>query len=62
MQVAWSIADETTRARELKPLWDAAKKWPKAKLTVVTAYETDQLKDNRHHIEVVPFYRWALQG
>jgi len=59
IQVAWSLEDPETRARELRALRKAAQEVPEPRCRVVTLEEEGKEDDA---IEIIPLWKFLLQG
>jgi uncharacterized protein len=62
IQVAWSLADTETKARELRAFSSALEEYPNAHCTLVTAYESEDLRIGRKHVHIVPYFEWTLRA
>lgn len=61
IQVCWSLENDETKNRELSALFESAKRWPHARLRVVTAYESGTETSGRRRVSIVPYYEWVLR-
>jgi predicted AAA+ superfamily ATPase len=62
IQVCWSLLeDDATKNRELTSLFEAAERWPQAKLRVITAYESGTETNGKRRASIVPYYEWVLR-
>lgn len=60
IQVCWNVDDHTTKARELRALYQAAKELKIRRGIVITEdYAAEEQKDNLT-IQYIPLYRWLL--
>lgn len=59
-QVAWSLADESTRARELRALEQAMEELDVREATLITADEAETLSLATGNVHVVPAWDWLL--
>ncbi|MDE6011003.1 MAG: ATP-binding protein [Muribaculaceae bacterium] len=61
IQVTWSMADESTRKREIAGLLEASDATDCQNLLIITAYDEEEihLEDGRH-ISVHPAWKWLL--
>ncbi len=60
VQVAWSLEDEPTRARELRALDQAMEELQLRSALLVTADESETLELKSGTVRVVPAWEWAL--
>lgn len=60
IQVAWSLADPKTRARELKALIHGAAEFKCTHLTVITLDEEELIQLSGCKIRVLPAWKWML--
>ena len=61
MQVAWSLEDEATRARELRALEHAMDELQLRTALLVTADESETVKLAAGTVHVVPAWAWLLE-
>jgi len=63
IQVTWNMADEETRRREIDGLVEAAEATGCDNLLIITADSSEEIKlDSGMVINVVPAWRWLLEG
>ncbi len=60
IQVAYSIADEQTRAREVGALSKLPNVYPCRRRVIITHDEEDTITDKYGSIEVIPCWKWML--
>ncbi|MDR3188892.1 MAG: ATP-binding protein [Prevotellaceae bacterium] len=60
VQVAYSIADENTRRREVRALLKLAEAYPPLRLQIVTYDEEATLSENGVDIQAIPVWKWLL--
>ena len=60
IQVCYSYYDEQTLKREKEGLQKIAKVLPCRRRTIITYDTTDTLQDEQGEIEVMPFWKWAM--
>jgi predicted AAA+ superfamily ATPase len=62
IQVAYSIANDDTREREISSLLKVAKHLQSQRLTIITYNEEQTISlDNGSTIEVIPLWKWLLE-
>lgn len=61
VQVCESLADTTTRKRELAALYEAMEELACTQATVVTRYDDEIIEHDAGRITVVPAWKWLLQ-
>ena len=61
IQVAYTIAGERTRKREITPLFGAGRKLGCSNLLLVTDHETEEITENGRTVHVVSAKDWLLQ-
>ena len=62
IQVAWSLAEDDTRQREINALEVFAEKYEVEKSFIITRNETSSIiSDKEQKINVIPVWRWMLQ-
>jgi len=62
VQVSYSLADETTRKREVDALTKLPKIHPCKRRVIVTYDEEDTITDKHGVIEIVPCWKWMLSA
>lgn len=60
VQVSWTIADETTRNREVKGLLKACAYCKVTEAWIITAEEEEELTIDGVHIKVKPAWKWMI--
>ena len=60
MQVAYDLADPTTRKREIKALTKAAAQLHCTHLTIITWDEENSEEIDGHKIIIIPIWKWLL--
>lgn len=61
IQVAYSIAEEETREREISALLKVAKHLNAKRLAIITYNEEETINANDINIEVIPLWKWLLK-
>lgn len=61
IQVAYSIAEEETREREISALLKVGKHLKAEKQTIITYNEEETITVNDIAIEVIPLWKWLLK-
>ncbi|MBR3976980.1 MAG: ATP-binding protein [Bacteroidaceae bacterium] len=61
IQVAYSIAEEETREREISALLKVGKHLKAEKRTIITYNEEETITTNDITIEVIPLWKWLLK-
>ena len=61
IQVAYSIAEEETREREISALLKVGKHLKAEKRTIITYNEEETITVNDIAIEVIPLWKWLLK-
>jgi predicted AAA+ superfamily ATPase len=60
IQVAYSIADNNTRQREIRALLKLADIYGLRQMEIITYDEETTIRENGMTIEVVPLWKWLL--
>jgi len=60
IQVSWSIAEISTRDREVKALISGSKKYKATKLLIITENEESEIVIDNYKINVIPAWKWLL--
>jgi len=61
VQVSYSLADDTTKQREVKALLKLSEIYALDKLEIITWDEEYTIQENRVTIQVVPIWKWLLE-
>ena len=62
LQVTWSLHDEDTRVREIEGLLEAAQATGCHNLIILTLEEEEEIEIEEYNIQVLPIWKWMLQG
>ena len=60
-QVCESLQEKITKEREINALMEAMEELNINSAGIITAYESDNIQNENRRIEIVPFWRWALE-
>lgn len=61
IQVCETVADPNTKDREVNALWLAMEELAISEAKIITRNEMDNFSQTNRTIQVIPFYRWALE-